>query len=80
MEGDWNNKLRLRAGEPKRDEGGSDGGSIWNDPEPDGNVPGADPDADNIVSYGEYRGFFGDVDSARACCCTSDDWLGQYLR
>ena len=39
MEGDCNDKSGLRAGELKRVEGGSDGGSIWVDLDPDGNVP-----------------------------------------
>lgn len=82
-EGDCNVKLGVSAGELKRVDGGSDGGSIWDDLEPDGGIrlgTGTVPDH-VLVPYGKYRGFFGDsAASVCACRCTSNDWFGQVLR
>ena len=70
MEGDGNVELGPRAGE-QRVEGGSDGGSIRDDLELDGNIPWAGTAPGNEVSYGQYRGFFGDWFSMYAWFCTS---------
>ena len=82
MQGDGSVEDTLRAGELKRVEGGSDGGGIRDDPEPDGNAPVISVGPDHIVSYGEYRGFFGDLVSACACtrCCIPGGWYGHALR
>lgn len=65
-EGDGSVECMLRAGELNRVEGGSDGGSIWVDLEPDGNVPGTSVAPDHPVPYGEYRCdcFLGDSTSS----------------
>ena len=70
----------LRAGELKQVEEGSDGGSICDDLEPDGNIPTTGGVSDQAVSYGEYRGFFGDSVSACAHCCIAGGWFGHVLR
>jgi len=81
MEGDGSVECTLKAGELKRVEGGSDGGSIWVDLEPDGNIPGTSVAPDHPVSYGEYRCFFGDsASSVCAACCISGGWFGHNLR
>ena len=82
IEGEGSTECMLRAGELKRVEGGSNGGSIWNDPEPDRNIPGAEVAPNHVVSYGEYHTsvFFGDAVSSCARCCTYSGWFRHDLR
>ena len=82
IEGEGSTECMLRAGELKQVEGGGNSRSIWNNPEPDGNVPGAEVAPNHVVLYGEYHTsvFFRGAVSSCACCCTSSSWFRHNLR